>query len=146
MPRQASDYATAHLHFDSASLSQLGLTGMPGVPHVDAPGSGAEYHGNGGGYGSSSAMLNYLQHPSYPSCVVHSSVPQVQYIGGSLYPSVSDIGSSVRTGYLDRPVSPNSHDGFGEVSLSGPGRAPAVVLPVRTLSSPLPTFTRWLIR
>ena len=65
--------------FDAASLSQLGLAGMPGIPAVNGPGSGAGYHGDSG-YLSVDFSSHHLP-PVYPSRSSHQSVQPVQFGG-----------------------------------------------------------------
>ena len=67
--------------FDAASLSQLGLAGMPGIPPVNGPGSGAGYHGDSG-YLSVDFSSHNLP-PVYPSRSSHQAVQPVQFGGHS---------------------------------------------------------------
>ncbi|KAI0964449.1 hypothetical protein AcW1_001265 [Taiwanofungus camphoratus] len=88
------DPSSPQSYFDPATLSQLGLAGMPGIPTAPGPGSGAEYHGDAG-YLSVDLSSHHLP-PSYPSRASHQSVQPVQY---GAYPSAQDIASSGQTGY-----------------------------------------------
>jgi hypothetical protein len=116
VPRAAPDYSPAY--FDAASLNQLGLAGMPGVPQVNAPGSGAGYHGEAGVYSASPVMMNHLPH-AYPSRT--APIAQVQYGSGHMYPSIADLDQSV-SGYSHRRVQSREHEGYPALHLSGPGQ------------------------
>lgn len=76
-PPPSSD-AHSGSFFDAASLNQLGLAGMPGIP-VNGPGSGAGYHGDSG-YLSVDFSSHHLP-PVYPSRSSHQSVQPVQFGG-----------------------------------------------------------------
>ncbi|KAI0660637.1 hypothetical protein C8Q70DRAFT_913315 [Cubamyces menziesii] len=72
--------------FDPATLAQMGIAGMPGVPTAPGPGSGAGYHGDSG-----FAPLNEFssqQMSGYPSRSSHQSVQAVQF---GMYNSAQDI-------------------------------------------------------
>ncbi|KAH8099334.1 hypothetical protein BXZ70DRAFT_1009148 [Cristinia sonorae] len=98
------DYSQVQNYFDAASLSQLGLGGMPGVP--SAPGSGAGYHGDGG-YSSGGGMMSsqHMSNNPYPSRSSHQSVQPVQSVQYGAYPA--DVGgpsynSDYETGHSRR--------------------------------------------
>ncbi|OBZ79846.1 hypothetical protein A0H81_01475 [Grifola frondosa] len=75
--------------FDAASLSQLGLAGMPGIPiPTNAPGSGVGYHD--AGYMPMGDFTSHSAAP-YPSRSSHQSVQPVQYV----YPSPQDIPAPI---------------------------------------------------
>ncbi|KAI0347953.1 hypothetical protein BDW22DRAFT_1416325 [Trametopsis cervina] len=119
-PRQPHDFTPSY--FDAASLSQLGLAGMPGVPQ---PGSGAGYHGDGGAY-AQSAMLGHLPQ-GYSNRAQHpSSVPSMQYggvssSGAGMYPNLTDMGPPMYA--QQQQQQRRTHDPYGALPLAGPGRA-----------------------
>lgn len=76
-PPPSSDSHPASF-FDPATLSQLGLAGMPGIP-VNGPGSGGGYHGDSG-YLSVDFSSHHLP-PVYPSRSSHQSVQPVPFSG-----------------------------------------------------------------
>lgn len=82
----SSEESSPHSLFDAATLSQLGLAGMPGIPPAPGPGSGAGYHGDTG-YLSVDFSSHHLP-PAYPSRAAHQSVQAVQFAG---YPSAHDM-------------------------------------------------------
>ncbi|KAL6307717.1 hypothetical protein BKA93DRAFT_823067 [Sparassis latifolia] len=92
--------STAQSYFDAASLSQMGLAGMPGIPAAPGPGSGAEYHGESGYYSVDFSAQNLP--PAYPSRASHQSVQSVQYgtypnaQDSSLYPVIQPSGPRIR--------------------------------------------------
>ncbi|KAI0095207.1 hypothetical protein BDY19DRAFT_916789 [Irpex rosettiformis] len=112
VPRAVPDYPQPY--FDPASLSHLGLSGMPGVPHINAPGSGAGYHGESGVYAPSHGIVNQLSQ-GYPS----RSVQQIQYANGAMYPSLAEVAPPIGN-YPQRRVPGNN--GYG-LDMAGPGRA-----------------------
>ncbi|THH33446.1 hypothetical protein EUX98_g764 [Antrodiella citrinella] len=85
--QQQDDFSHVQSYFDAASLSQLGLAGMPGVP--SAAGSGAGYHGDTG-YNSASSMMSgqHMSSNPYPSRSSHQSVQPVQYGNVNVYPEM----------------------------------------------------------
>ncbi|KAI0684747.1 hypothetical protein BC835DRAFT_1292265 [Cytidiella melzeri] len=118
VPRTAQDYPQSY--FDAASLSQLGLAGMPGVPSVNAPGSGASYHGDSGVYASPPSMMNQMPN-GYPNRSVHPSASQMQYGSGGMYPSLANAGPPVH-GFPHRRVPSGDHDAYPNIHHPGPGR------------------------
>ncbi|KZT08548.1 uncharacterized protein LAESUDRAFT_41560 [Laetiporus sulphureus 93-53] len=92
--------ASSSTFFDAASLNQLGLAGMPGIPTAPGPGSGAGYHGDAG-YLSVDFSSHHLP-PVYPSRSSHQSV-QAAHFGG--YPSPQDMMSSNGSMFASMPYS-----------------------------------------
>ncbi|KAF7979383.1 hypothetical protein HWV62_42474 [Athelia sp. TMB] len=80
----ADDFARAQSYFDAASLNQLGLAGMPGMP-----GSGAAYSDGGLPSGSGSGSVGAMH---YPSAHGFRGPPLPAQVGqfSALYPTVHD--------------------------------------------------------
>ncbi|KZT74932.1 hypothetical protein DAEQUDRAFT_13910 [Daedalea quercina L-15889] len=91
--------------FDAASLSQLGLAGMPGIPAVPGPGSGVGYHGDSG-YLSVDFSSNHLP-PVYPSRSSHQSVQPMHF---SAHPAMHEQPISYASHYTRIRGQRMSHD------------------------------------